>query len=120
VRRSWYLAAEQGWSAARRLYELVERAGGESLLVAALYGGLLAVFLAERPQLWGLPVQVTPVGAVLLATGVTLWLAGPVVALSLALLDRMPVRRGRRWRSAGVAEALVSIGIAVAVGWSWR
>jgi hypothetical protein len=109
------LAAEQGWSAVRRLYASWSNARVASLLVAGLYGGLLAVFLAERPMLWGLPVQVTPVGAVLLATAVTLWLAGPVVALSLSLLDRLPARRpavafgGRR-------EAMLSVALAVGVG----
>jgi hypothetical protein len=109
------VAAEHGWSAARRLYAGWSNARVASLLVAALYGGLLAVFLAERPQLWGLQVQVTPVGAVLLATAATLWLAGPVVALSLALLDRMPVTRPAV-AFGGRSSALVSIGIAVVVG----
>jgi hypothetical protein len=109
------VAVEHGWSAARRLYAGWSNARVASLLVAALYGGLLAVFLAERPQLWGLQVQVTPVGAVLLATAATLWLAGPVVALSLALLDRMPVTRPAV-AFGGRSSALVSIGIAVVVG----
>jgi hypothetical protein len=109
------LAAEQGWSAIRRLYAAWSNARVASLLVAALYGGLLAVFLAERPQLWGLSVQVTTVGAVLLATAATLWLAGPVVALSLALLDRMPVARPAV-AFGGRSSALVSITIAVTVG----
>jgi hypothetical protein len=109
------VAVEHGWSAARRLYAGWSNARVASLLVAALYGGLLAVFLAERPQLWGLQVQVTPVGAVLLATAATLWLAGPVVALSLALLDRMPVTRPAV-AFGGPSSALVSIGIAVVVG----
>jgi hypothetical protein len=109
------VAVEHGWSAARRLYAGWSNARVASLLVAALYGGLLAVFLAERPQLWGLQVQVTPVGAVLLATAATLWLAGPVVALSLALLDRMPVTRPAV-AFGGRSSALVSIGLAVVVG----
>jgi hypothetical protein len=109
------LAAEQGWSAIRRLYAAWSNARVASLLVAALYGGLLAVFLAERPQLWGLSVQVTTVGAVLLATAATLWLAGPVVALSLALLDRLPVARPAV-AFGGRSRALVSIAIAVTVG----
>jgi hypothetical protein len=109
------VAAEYGWSAARRFYAGWSNARVASLLVAALYGGLLAVFLAERPQLWGLQVQVTPVGAVLLATAATLWLAGPVVALSLALLDRLPVTRPAV-AFGGRSSAVVSIGIAVVVG----
>jgi hypothetical protein len=110
-----YLGAEQGWDALRRLYASWSNARVATLLVAALYGGLLAVFIAERPQLWGLPVQVTPVGAVLLATAMTLWLAGPLVAASLALLDRLPATRPAVTFS-GRGSALVSVGIAVGVG----
>ncbi len=109
------VSAEQGWTAVRRLYASWSNARVASLLVAALYGGLLAVFLAERPQLWGLHVQVTPVGAVLLATAVTLWLASPVVAVSLSLLDRLPSHRPAV-AFGGRGTALVSMGIAVAVG----
>jgi hypothetical protein len=108
------VAAEQGWSAVRQLYAGWSNARVATLLVAALYGGLLAVFVAERPQLWGLPVQVTPVGAVLLATAVTLWLAGPMVALSLSLLDRLPTRPAMAFGGRG--SAVASIGIAVGVG----
>jgi hypothetical protein len=109
------VAAEQGWSALQRVYAGWSNARVATLLVAAVYGGLLAVFVAERPQLWGLPVQVTPVGAVLLATAVTLWLAGPMVALSLSLLDRFPATRPAV-AFGGRGSAVASIGIAVVVG----
>lgn len=109
------VATEQGWSALRRLYASWSNARVATLLVAALYGGLLAVFLAERPQLWGLPVRVTPVGAVLLATAVTLWLVGPIVALSLWLLDRLPARRPAV-AFGGRGSALASVGLALGVG----
>lgn len=110
-----YVGAEQGWSALRRLYGSWSNARVATLLVAALYGGLLAVFVSERPQLWGLPVQVTPTGAVLLATAVTLWLAGPMVGLSLALLDRLPVARPAM-TFGGRGSALASIAVALTVG----
>lgn len=109
------VAAEQGWSALTRLYRGWSNARVATLLVAALYGGLVAVFVSERPQLWGLPVQVTPVGAVLLATALTLWLAGPMVGLSLALLDRLPTSRPAVAFS-GRSSALASVAIAMVVG----
>jgi hypothetical protein len=109
------VAAEQGWSALSRLYGSWSNARVASLIVAALYGGLLAVFISERPQLWGLAVQVTPVGAVLLATGATLWLAGPMVGASLALLDRLPSSRPAVAFS-GRGSALTSVAIAMGVG----
>jgi hypothetical protein len=109
------VAAEQGWSALRRLYAGWANARVATLLIGAMYGGLLAVFVAERPQLWGLPVQVTPVGAVLLATAVTLWLAGPAVAVALALIERLPAHRPAV-AFEGRGKAVVSVGIAVGVG----
>jgi hypothetical protein len=79
-----------------------------------LFGGLLAVFLSEQPQLWGLPLRVTPVGALLLAAAATLWLAGPIITVSLAVLDRLPSRPAVAFGGRG--NALVSIAIALVVG----
>ena len=75
----------------------------------------MAVFLSEQPQIWGLPLRVTPVGAVLLALAATLWLAGPLVTLSLGLMDRLPVRRPAV-AFGGRGEAVVSVAIALVVG----
>ena len=114
------VAVEKGWEALRGAYRSWANAKVGSLLVAALFGGLLAVFLAERPMLWGLPLRVTPVGAVLLAAAATLWLAGPVVTLALAALDRLPAARpvvafgGRREAVVGVALAMV-VGVVLAL-----
>ncbi len=109
------LAAEQGWGALRSAYSGWSNARAATLLVAALFGGLMAVFLSEQPQIWGLPLRVTPVGAVLLALAATLWLAGPLVTLSLGLMDRLPVRRPAV-AFGGRGEAVVSVAIALVVG----
>ncbi|MFP4622701.1 MAG: hypothetical protein ACLFRX_00835 [Gemmatimonadota bacterium] len=109
------VAGRQGWSCLRSAYRGWSHARAATLLVAALFGGLLAVFLAEQPQLWGLELRVTPVGAVLLALGVTLWLAGPLVTVALALLERLPTPRPRV-AFGGRGRALVSIVVAVVVG----
>lgn len=109
------LAAEQGWSALRSAYEGWTHARAATLLVAALFGGLLGVFLAEQPEIWGLQLRVTPVGAVLLAVTATLWLAGPLVTLSLALVDRLPVRRPAV-AFGGKGSAVASVAIALVVG----
>ncbi|HUG40766.1 MAG TPA: hypothetical protein VMM12_09780 [Longimicrobiales bacterium] len=113
-------AAGHGWSALRGAYGKWEHARVGTLLVGALFGGLLAVFLAERPELWGLRMRVTPVGAVLLATAATLWLAGPVVTVGLALRERLPSPHpavgfgSRREAFLGIAVAmLVGIGLAL-------
>jgi hypothetical protein len=109
------LAAENGWAALRTAYAGWSNARVATLLVAGLFGGLLAVFLAEQPQIWGLQLRVTPVGAVLLALAMTLWLAGPVVTVSLALLDRLPTPRPAV-AFGGSGNAVVSIAMALVVG----
>lgn len=112
--------AANGWRSLRGAYGKWEHARAGTLLVAALFGGLLAVFLAERPELWGLQVRVTPVGAVLLALAATLWLAGPVVTVALALLDRLPRPRPAvgfgtpRQAVLGVAAAML-VGVVLAL-----
>ena len=57
----------------------------------------------------------TPVGAVLLAAATTLWLAGPMVTVSLRLLDRLPAPAPAK-AFGGKGNAVVSLAIAVAVG----
>ncbi len=109
------LAAENGWSALRQAYAGWSNARVATLIVAALFGGLLAVFLAEQPQIWGLELRVTPVGAVLLALAATLWLAGPMVTVSLGLLDRLPTPLPAK-AFGGTGHAVVSIAIALVVG----
>ncbi|NIP78921.1 MAG: hypothetical protein GWM90_06870, partial [Gemmatimonadetes bacterium] len=109
------LAAENGWGALRTAYAGWSNARVATLMVAALFGGLLAVFLAEQPQLWGLRLRVTPVGAVLLALAATLWLAGPMVTVALGLLDRLPTPRPAM-AFGGAGNAVVSIALALVVG----
>jgi hypothetical protein len=110
------LSAENGWEALRGAYASWSNARVGTLLVAATFGGLLAVFLAERPMLWGLPLRVTPVGAVLLAAMATLWLAGPIVTLGLAALDRLPgARPAVAFGDPGRAVAGVAIAMMVGV-----
>ena len=109
------LAGEQGWSALRNAYRGWSNARVATLIVAALFGGLLAVFLAEQPQIWGMDLRLTPVGAVLAAVAATLWLAGPIVTVSLGLLDRLPTPRPAK-AFGGKGNAMVSVAMALVVG----
>ncbi len=109
------LGIEQGWTGIRGAYASWSNARAGTLIVAALFGGLLALFLAERPELWGVHLRVTPVGAVLLAVTATLWLAGPLVTVSLILLERLPVQ-APSVAFGGTRSAAVSIAVAVLVG----
>lgn len=108
-------AGAGGWRALRSAYEGWSNARIGTVLVAALFGGLLAAFLSEQPEIWGLQLRVTPVGAVLLALAATVWLAGPLVTVSLGLLDRMPSPCPAK-AFGGRGQALASIAIAVLVG----
>lgn len=59
-------------------------------LVAATFGALLVLFLADRPELWLIPFRVTETGAVLLAGFATLWIAGPTITFALRVLRELP------------------------------
>lgn len=63
-----------------------------SALVAASFAALLVSFLADRPEIWLARLRVTEVGAVLLASFLTIWVVGPVVTLSLRLVRELPGR----------------------------
>jgi hypothetical protein len=110
------VAAENSWEALRGAYAGWSNARVATLLVAAIFGGLLATLLAERPELWGLSLRVTPVGAVLLAVAATIWLAGPVVTVGLGLAERLPEPLRPAVAFGGRGRAAVSVGMAVAVG----
>jgi hypothetical protein len=85
-------AAVAGWRLLRNAYARWPERRLGTLLTAATFAALLVLFLAERPEIWGLSVRVTETGAVLLAAFATLWLVGPIITLALHLLAGMPGR----------------------------
>lgn len=73
-----------------------------STLLLSTFVALTTAFLLERPEIWGTDLRVSAVGAVMLAMGATIWLAGPVVvALVHFIPDHAPVGWSRRPRVAG-------------------
>lgn len=112
-------AGAYGWRALRSAYAgWAERRIGTAV-VAMTFGALLLLFLADRPELWGLRFRVTEVGAVLLAALLSVWVAGPAVTLALRLLRGIPTPRpvgvpsGRRvWGDAGLG---VLVGLVLGV-----
>ena len=82
-------AAAYGWRGAQHAYARWPDRGVGTVLVAASYAALLVLFLADRPEIWGLRLRVTETGAVLLASAVTFWLVGPAVTLALGALRRL-------------------------------
>ena len=82
-------AAVSGWRSLRRAYARWDEHRYGSLIVAATFAALLVTFLAARPVIWGINLQVTEIGAVLLALSLTLWLAGPIVTVALRAIKRI-------------------------------
>lgn len=99
------LAAVAGWRALRNAYARWPERRLGTLLVGSTFAALLVLFLADRPEIWGLRLRVTETGAVLLAALATLWLAGPMITLALRLTERLPGRptmaTNGGWRVAG-------------------
>lgn len=96
-----------------------ERAPG-TVLVAGSFAALLIIFLADRPELWGLRLRVNEVGGVLLAAAVSLWLVGPLVTLALRLVKELPDRvRPQLWPNTGwgaAADGTLGLTVGVVAG----
>lgn len=89
------IAVVQGVIALKRAYATWPESRIGTLLVAITFAFLLLNFLSEPPVVWGSNLRVTGVGALLLAAGVTVWIASPVIVLSLQLLHRKLFARSR-------------------------
>jgi hypothetical protein len=82
-------AAANGLTALQNAYARWPERRLGTLLVAGTFAALLILFLADRPELWGMRLRVTEVGAVLLAAVGAFWIAGPAVTVALALRRRL-------------------------------
>ena len=90
-----------------------ERRAG-TLLAGASFAALLMTFLADRPEIWGVRLRLTEVGAVLLAAFLTIWVAGPVVTVALRLARSVPFPRAMAGLGTGRTTAKdLAIGLAV-------
>jgi hypothetical protein len=81
-------------------------------LVAASFGALLMLFLADRPELWGTRLRVTETGAVLLAALGAVWVAGPLVTAGLWLRRLVPAAPALGFGRAQSVPASVAMGLA--------
>jgi hypothetical protein len=86
-------AAFHAWKALRNAYARWPERRPGTVLAAASFAALLLTFLADRPQLWGVRLRLTEVGAVLLAAGLAIWVAGPIVTVALRLARSIPFPR---------------------------
>jgi hypothetical protein len=105
-------AALTGAGALRNAYARWPERRLGTALVATTFAALLVLFLADRPELWGLRLRVTEVGAILLAAVGAFWIAGPVVTIALRLRRRLqgaPAMQPERARVlAGIALGLTA------------
>lgn len=85
------------------------------LLAAASFAALLLLFLADRPEIWGIRLRLTETGAVLLAALLAVWVAGPVVTLALRLARSVPFPRPLAGLAGGRATA-ADLGLGLLVG----
>lgn len=83
-------AAREGFRALANAYTRWEDTFTGTTLVLLTFVSLLALFLLERPELWGTQLQVGVLGAVLLAGFATTWISGPGITLPLLLSRRIP------------------------------
>jgi hypothetical protein len=91
-----------------------ERRAG-TVLAAASFAALLMLFVSDRPAIWGMRLRLTEVGAVLLASLLAVWVAGPVVTLALRLARSVPFPKAM----AGLGSARLTaadLGLGLLVG----
>lgn len=77
------------------------RRGGLTLAVVTV--GVLVSFVWWRPEIWFTDARTTGLGAAILALGVTVWFALPILVLGIHLLHRWSTRPGPS-REAGTSD----------------
>jgi hypothetical protein len=109
-------AAVYGWRSLKNAYARWAEPRLGTALTAASFAALLVLFLADRPELWGVRLRVTEVGAVLLAASLTLWFVGPAVTVALRLTRQTRVLPDPTQVFARGAAVAGDLGIGLLVG----
>lgn len=86
-----------------------------TVLAAASFASLLLLFLSDRPEIWGIRLRLTEVGAVLLASFLAVWVAGPVVTVALRLARSVPFPKPLAGLASGRMTA-ADLGLGLLVG----
>lgn len=111
--------AVQGLRALRNAYARWPERRPGTVLAAASFAALLLLFLADRPEIWGVRLRLTETGAVLLAGLLAVWVAGPVVTLALRMARGVPFPRPLAGLAPGrvrPADAAIGLLVGVVVG----
>jgi hypothetical protein len=85
--------AVQGLRALQNAYARWPERRAGTLLAGASFAALLVLFLADRPEIWGMRLRLTETGAVLLSALLAVWVVGPAVTLALRLGRSVPFPR---------------------------
>jgi len=109
------VTAVQAVRALRNAYARWPERRAGTLLAAASFAALLLLFVADRPEIWGVRLRLTETGAVLLAAFLAVWVAGPVVTVALRMARSVPFPRPLAGLAAGPARA-ADAGIGLLVG----
>lgn len=109
-------ATLQGFKALKNAYARWPERRPGTVLSAASFAALLLTFLADRPEVWGLRLRLTEVGAVLLAGFLAVWVAGPLVTVALRLARQVPFPRTLAGLTQGRAKVLPDLAIGLLVG----
>jgi hypothetical protein len=86
-----------------------------SVLAAGSFAALLVIFLSDRPEIWGIRLRLTEVGAVLLASFLAVWVAGPVVTVALRMARSVPFPKPLAGL-AGARMTAADLGLGLLVG----
>jgi len=113
-------AAIVGARALERAYARWPEREVGTVVVGATFAALLLIFLAERPEIWGLRMRVTELGGVLLAAAISIWVVGPAVTVALRLVNGLPdavrPRIGVRGGWGAAADLTLGLTVGLVVG----
>jgi len=84
-----FLAAFEGFKALQNAYHRWPDWKVGSGLVALALAIIAVGFLRVQPELWGTDIQFSGPSAVILALGVTIWLALPAIVVGLQVMHRL-------------------------------
>lgn len=108
--------AVQALRALRNAYARWPERRAGTVLVAASFAALLVLLVSDRPEIWGIRLRVTEVGAVLAAALLALWVAGPLVTVALRLARSVPFPKPMAGLSATrITAADLGLGLVVGV-----
>lgn len=113
------VAAVHGVRALQNAYARWPERRPGTVLVMASFAALAMLFLSDRPEIWGIRLRLTEVGAVLASALLAVWVAGPVVTVALRLARSVPFPRPLAGLGAArmtAADLGIGLGVGAVVG----